>query len=350
MQKRPIQLLLLLLALIFGLVAPSWAGTAGTGSQEAGRRTWVNLKSLSHPFVSKPFEQVGLVEFGNCGTGKCSNSFSPETEVLLVDRSWKKLKDFDGSETLLADNPETPSGVSACKVEAVIDGNTYQFYEIGLDTNGDGIVDGNSVKSTPLHPFFTRRGWVYARDLKIGDEVKTDKNLYYTIRKHDKLTGYSPCYNLSVEVEHCYFVKVAGQAVVVHNARGKSSKHGNCKDKPGNKNHVYEISSKENLSIPSISFTVKWSSRRPPISYNNYKPGETFKYGIHDGAIVNNESPRAVKQIKKLKLAAPGVEWYSTIVFRDLNSLQARQAEQALVSAYFINHGHPPLGNKSPTP
>ena len=169
----------------------------------------------------------------NCGTGKCSNSFSPETEVLLADGSWKKLKDFNGSETLLGNNPDTPSGARTCKVEAVIDGNTYEFYDIGLDTNGDGLADGNSVKSTPLHPFFTRRGWVYARDLKLGDEVKTDKELFLPVRKHEKLSGYSPCYNLSVETEHCYFVKVAGQAVVVHNARRSepiSNNHGGGKN------------------------------------------------------------------------------------------------------------------------
>jgi Pretoxin HINT domain len=335
MQKRLIHLLILLLTLIFGSAAPAWAGPAGPGSQEAGQRPEVISSSSLHLFVNKSLKQVGLVEVS--------------------------------SENVLADNPDNHGGVRSCKVEAVIDGNSYEFFEIGLDTNGDGLADGNSVKSTPLHPFFTRRGWIYARDLKIGDEIKTDKGLYYPVRKHDKLTGYSSCYNLSVANEHCYYVKVASEAVLVHNAMridsGSSgsggSTHKNCNNSTAI-NHVYRIYSTSSFYAPPLASNYSsWS--RNPLS-------KIFKYGISaqgkkSGGTV---SIRADDQVRDLNRTSPG-DWRpikavftSQILQDNLSRMEALALEQALVNAYamafssvfsmYDYEDSAPQGNKRPYP
>jgi RHS repeat-associated protein len=84
------------------------------------------------------------------------------------------------------------------------------------EVTGKVVIDGETIETTPNHPFFTiERGWVGADDLRAGDRVASTNGHAGTVEAATWTGGPSVMYDLTVDVAHTYFV---GQGEwLVHN-------------------------------------------------------------------------------------------------------------------------------------
>jgi hypothetical protein len=75
------------------------------------------------------------------------------------------------------------------------------------------------IEPTATHPFFSedRRGWVLARELRVGEMVRT-KECPARITEIKWKAGTYRVYNIEVEADHTYFVAKLG--ILVHNTCG----------------------------------------------------------------------------------------------------------------------------------
>ena len=79
------------------------------------------------------------------------------------------------------------------------------------------------IQTTGAHPFWseTRQAWVPARELRAGEELRTQSGAAVTVASLACQPGSQPVFNLEVETEHVFFVSDAG--VLVHNSCFTSS-------------------------------------------------------------------------------------------------------------------------------
>jgi hypothetical protein len=83
-------------------------------------------------------------------------------------------------------------------------------------------IDGEreSIRTTPSHPFWVKHGdstpaWVKAGDMRLGDEVFTEKGTWETVNEDAPIAGQQTVYNFEVQDHHDYFVGSPG--LLVHN-------------------------------------------------------------------------------------------------------------------------------------
>ncbi|RLF57968.1 MAG: hypothetical protein DRN25_05775 [Thermoplasmata archaeon] len=84
------------------------------------------------------------------------------------------------------------------------------------------IVINDCLKVTPNHLLYTEKGWKYASQLKLGDKLSSGKG-YVEIKSLKRIYKRVPTYNLEVEKDHTYLVKVSNDPIVAHNALEKSA-------------------------------------------------------------------------------------------------------------------------------
>ena len=102
------------------------------------------------------------------------------------------------------------------------------------EVTGYVVIDGEAIATTPGLPFYTaERGWVEARELRVGEHVPSASSGSGVIENVTWLRGPDQMYDLTVAEAHTFFVGDGGW--LVHNAdpcklpkRGKS--HGNSLD------------------------------------------------------------------------------------------------------------------------
>jgi len=95
----------------------------------------------------------------------------------------------------------------------------------------DLYVDSEVISTTKEHPFWTPdKGWVEAKDLKVGSVLQTEDGRMVDVDKVEKRKGDFTVYNFKVEGWHTYYV--SDLEILVHNA--------NCEryDGPKPKYHV----------------------------------------------------------------------------------------------------------------
>jgi hypothetical protein len=68
-------------------------------------------------------------------------------------------------------------------------------------------IDGESLTTTPEHPFFTQeRGWVAAGDLELGEHVRTADGTFGEVETINVRNETRAMYNLTVATAHTFFV------------------------------------------------------------------------------------------------------------------------------------------------
>ena len=81
---------------------------------------------------------------------------------------------------------------------------------------GTVVIDGEPIETTPEHPFFSvDRGFVPAEDLREGELVATASGVPGEVESVSWDGGPAEMWNLTVEVDHTFFVGERG--VWVHN-------------------------------------------------------------------------------------------------------------------------------------
>lgn len=72
---------------------------------------------------------------------------------------------------------------------------------------GTVVIDGEPIATTPEHPFYTiGRGWLEAQQLVPGDAVRSADGTAGIVEALSWTAGPATMYNLTVEVDHTYFV------------------------------------------------------------------------------------------------------------------------------------------------
>ncbi|MFE7608253.1 polymorphic toxin-type HINT domain-containing protein [Streptomyces celluloflavus] len=187
------------------------AGT-GAGFVNAGKAG----KGLSKlwGFVKKSFG--GGKKIKQC---RVRNSFTPDTPVLMADRSSKPIKDVRVGDKVLATNPET-STTQARPVEDVIVGNgVKRLVQLTVATTGDKSNTNSTITATDGHRFWLAgpRTWTEAGKIKPGATLRTAAGTLAKVTATRAWTANQQVFNLSVNGIHTYCTLVGSTPVLVHN-------------------------------------------------------------------------------------------------------------------------------------
>lgn len=140
-----------------------------------------------------------------------TNSFSPQTPVLLADGSAKRIADVRVGDRVLAGDP-VGGRVEARAVTALIVGG-------GVKDLVDVTVGGARLTATDGHPFYVvdQEAWVEAGDLRPGDPLLESDGDVVEVDGVDRRRALATVHNLTVAGLHTYHVQVGGADVLVHN-------------------------------------------------------------------------------------------------------------------------------------
>ncbi|MEU6797965.1 polymorphic toxin-type HINT domain-containing protein [Nonomuraea wenchangensis] len=153
-----------------------------------------------------------------------SNSFTPETKVLLAGGSSERIDQLRPGDKVLATDPVT-GRTEAKDVTAVIVGEgTKKLVTITVNTD-DGPRD---IIATDGHPFWleSEKAWRDAKDLRPGHLLRTSAGTYVQIKAVKPATAHARVHNLTVADLHTYYVLAGASPVLVHNS--------NCGPVPNN--------------------------------------------------------------------------------------------------------------------
>ena len=117
------------------------------------------------PFSGTP---AVFVRTAGCNL-QCPNCFHGKTRITMADMSKRPIKNVRVGDKVLTYDEKTGKFVTK-RVMRTMQSRTKEVYKI---THGSGTRDKTFV--TGEHPFYVRgRGWVEAKDLRIGDHVLHD--------------------------------------------------------------------------------------------------------------------------------------------------------------------------------
>ena len=152
---------------------------------------------------------------GGSATSCVSNSFDPNTLVVMGDGSRKPIKDVKVGDKVLAKDPTT--GRTAVRV--VTDARSHASQRTLVEVGVASEAGRGSVVATDEHPFWveSEKRWSHAVDLKAGHRLETGDHRDATVTGTRSWSEVRRVYNLTVDTDHTYFV-VAGQTpVLTHN-------------------------------------------------------------------------------------------------------------------------------------
>ena len=141
------------------------------------------------------------------GGGVCgANSFSADTSVT-TDHGEQAISTLKVGDHVLAYNQDLGT-TGYYTVTAVIVTQDPQTEDLN--------IDGETVHTTPHHPFFTEdRGWIDAGALVVGEKIKKADGTAGTVEAAVLVPQPQRMYNLTVEGAHTFFV--GQERWLVHN-------------------------------------------------------------------------------------------------------------------------------------
>lgn|SRR5262249_48423722 len=128
----------------------------------------------------------------------------------------KPIQKIHVGDWVLAEDPETGERGPRQVTEFILGIGPKKL--IGISLAGSSA----SVTATDAHPFWdvTVGAWVRAKDLKPGDELRTEAGRTVQVSQvHAESVPFQAVYNLTIEGLHTYYVLFGQQPVLVHNAR-----------------------------------------------------------------------------------------------------------------------------------
>jgi len=192
---------------------------------DCGVGVGIQLFGMHLPYVSVGFDEGSGV--GGHGTLPpkgararnnklaCRNSFDPDTPVLMADGTQRAIKDVQVGDEVEATDPATDQTTD--RVVTALHRNTdTQLTDLTL-------VGGPSSRSilhtTAEHPFYNAStdAWTDAGRLVVGDHLYTADGQSITVAEVRTFTGSTTMYNLTVAVDHTYYVLAGTTPVLVHN-------------------------------------------------------------------------------------------------------------------------------------
>ncbi|WP_147135857.1 RHS repeat-associated core domain-containing protein [Stackebrandtia albiflava] len=168
--------------------------------------------ALIDPMGTKPGQSGGR------GNSCLSNSFTPDTPVLMADGTHKPIEDVELGDEVVATDPETGE-TGAREVTGLIEGTGEKnLVDVTVDTDDDGTGDA-SITATDGHPFWVADDgqWRDAEDLTPGDMLRTAAGTWVQVTAVDHRTHTTRVHNLTVDDLHTYHVAAGDTDILVHN-------------------------------------------------------------------------------------------------------------------------------------
>lgn len=123
----------------------------------------------------------------------------------------KNIEDVRVGDWVLAKDPDKPGLPTPHRVMDLPRNWTEHLVHVRLEGGGD-------VAATRNHPFFVRdRGWVEARDLRVGDRLRDGQDRLVGITGLSEEARTCDTFNLTVQGVHTYYVLAGRTPVLVHN-------------------------------------------------------------------------------------------------------------------------------------
>ncbi len=147
--------------------------------------------------------------------GCLTNSFVPETKVVLADGSSKPISEIDLGDKVLT--TDTATGQTAGQpVAARITGDGVKHL---VTITVQAGKTASTITATDGHPFWVvdEQRWVPADELKEGDLLRTADGDTIRVVQVAAHTQTRQVYNLNVEEVHTYYVLAGDTQVLVHN-------------------------------------------------------------------------------------------------------------------------------------
>jgi hypothetical protein len=144
-----------------------------------------------------------------------TNSFTPETRVLMADGTTKAIEDIRVGDQVVAFDPETGERGPRTVTDTIVGDGVKQLVGIRIRTSGGE----STIWATEHHPFWNPAAgeWVDAGDLQVGSELLTDDGDRVTVTGTSEVARVQRVHNLTVDGSHTYYVFAGDKPILVHN-------------------------------------------------------------------------------------------------------------------------------------
>jgi hypothetical protein len=145
-----------------------------------------------------------------------SNSFTPDTPVLMADGTTRPIAHINIGDHVLATDPQT-GHTGPQPVTATITGEGQKHLVDITITNNNGTT--HTLTATNRHPFWvqSQKRWTTAEDLHPGHLLRTPTGTHTPITTTRHHTTHTRVHNLTTADLHTYHVLAGSTPVLVHN-------------------------------------------------------------------------------------------------------------------------------------
>lgn len=146
------------------------------------------------------------------------HSFPAGTRVLTDAGATVPIEEIRVGDRVTATDPTTGETGPRTVTRTIRTPDDRSFTDVTL-------TDGSSITSTDGHAYWVenRKRWIDARDLRVGDALRTPVGSVVQIGKISQWVGLQPAYDLTIEDLHTYYVSTGTADVLVHNTDGNGS-------------------------------------------------------------------------------------------------------------------------------
>ncbi|MFP3967579.1 polymorphic toxin-type HINT domain-containing protein [Actinomadura fulvescens] len=226
---------------------------------------------------------------GRSAASTCAKkSFVPGTAVLMADGTQKAIDKLKVGDKVLATNPETGKTAPQTVLSTFASAGVKNLVALTIDLDGGRGHKTGTLTATDNHPFWLpdQKQWTEAGKLKPGMWLRTSAGTHVQITGRKTRTGYQRVHNLSVDVDHTYYVAAAATPVLVHNCGNHPD------DRPGldftdaGRQQVYDDNAARNGGQFLCEYCGQEVTRRASII------GGVRQRGLPDDAQIDHVRPR----------------------------------------------------------
>ncbi|MEV4675608.1 MULTISPECIES: polymorphic toxin-type HINT domain-containing protein [Actinomadura] len=147
------------------------------------------------------------------------SSFMPGTAVLMADGSTKPIDKIKVGDKVLATDPTTGKTAPQPVLATISRTGAKHLVRLTVDTDGDHGDKTGTLVATDNHPFWVPAAgkWIDAGKLKPGTWLRTSAGTHVQLTATKTWTQHQRVHNLTVAIDHTYYVEAGDTRVLVHN-------------------------------------------------------------------------------------------------------------------------------------
>ncbi|MGN9813525.1 LamG-like jellyroll fold domain-containing protein [Micromonospora sp. BQ11] len=209
---------------LFGAVGGGLSSIAGQALGAGFRGLSGGLRSAGSKALGAGLDEAraiggGMRDLARKAMGRCPNSFTGETRVLMADGSHKRIDQVRIGDKVLATDPTTGRTEERAVTALILGAGIKNLVEITVDTDGDKGDRTGLLTATDGHPFWVadQGRWMEAKDLEPGYTFETADHRPASVVTARHYNRSQQAYNLTVDGTHTYYVVAGDTPVLVHN-------------------------------------------------------------------------------------------------------------------------------------